>query len=267
MKVSHEVPLSLLKYNYGWSDYDYMLPHLLDKHSEYKEYFLKARKDGRFIIQDNGLFEGVTHTIPDLLEKIRLIEPDIFIVPDEWNDKNKTANNAKHWLQYELPERTNLMVVMQGKDVGEIHQLYQQCVDLGYKHFAFNHSSVVYHELCPTENKLANQTVGRVLLLEHMKDEKLIKPHHYIHLLGCSVPQEFTHYRDNWKPGMINSVDTSNPIICGALGIRYEEIGLLEKPSNKIEEFMEMNLEDKLEDIKYNVERFKKFCNKHLITQ
>jgi hypothetical protein len=61
---------------------------------------------------------------------------------------------------------------------------------------------------------------------------------------------------------MINSVDTSNPIICGALGIRYDEIGLLEKPSNKIEEFMESNLEDKLEDIKYNVQCFKNFCNK-----
>ncbi len=172
------------------------------------------------------------------------------------------AKNAKHWLQYELPERTNLMVVMQGTTIGEMHQLYQQCVDLGYTHFAFNHSSILYQELCPTENKLANQTVGRVLLLENMKDEKLIKPHHYIHLLGCSVPQEFTHYRDNWEPGMINSVDTSNPIICGALGIRYDEIGLLEKPSNKIEEFMESNLEDKLEDIKYNVQCFKNFCNK-----
>jgi hypothetical protein len=61
---------------------------------------------------------------------------------------------------------------------------------------------------------------------------------------------------------MIDSVDTSNPIICGALGIRYNEIGLLEKPSNKIEEFMESNLEDKLEDIKYNVQRFRNLCNK-----
>jgi hypothetical protein len=31
-------------------------------------------------------------------------------------------------------------------------------------------------------------------------------------------------------PHLVNSVDTSNPIICGALGIRYTEFGLLEKP-------------------------------------
>jgi hypothetical protein len=154
------------------------------------------------------------------------------------------------------------MIVMQGKTMGEMQALYQQCVDLGYTHFAFNHSSVLYHELCPTENLLANQTVGRVLLLEKMKEDGFIKPHHYIHLLGCSVPQEFTHYRDHWDNNIINSVDTSNPIICGALGIRYEEIGLLEKPTNKIEEFMKSDLNDKLDDIKYNIQRFKNFCNK-----
>lgn len=261
MKISHEVPLSLLKHNYEWSDYDYLLPHLLDKHSEYKEYFLKAKEDGRFIIMDNGLFEGVTHTTQDLLEKIDLIEPNIFIVPDEWNDRDTTAKNAKHWTQYKLPFKTKLMVVLQGKTVNEIHTLYQQCVDLGYTHFAFNHSSIVYQTLSESPNELANQSVGRVMLIEYLRTQNVIKDHHYIHLLGASTPQEFSYYRDN-RPNLINSVDTSNPIICGALSIRYKEVGLLDKPSNKIEEFMDQNLEDKLKDITFNVEAFKKFCNK-----
>jgi hypothetical protein len=261
MKISHEVPLSLLKHNYEWSDYDYLLPHLLDKHPEYKEYFLQAGKDGRFIICDNGLFEGVKHTTQDLLEKIDLIQPNIFIVPDEWNERDITAKNAKHWTQYKLPFKTKLMVVLQGKTVNEIHTLYQQCVDLGYTHFAFNHSSVVYQELGGSENPLANQSVGRVMLIQYLLTQNVIKDHHYIHLLGASTPQEFIYYRDA-HPTLINSVDTSNPIICGALGTRYSEIGLLTKPSNKIEEFMEQNLEDKLEDIIFNISAFKKFCNK-----
>lgn len=260
MKISHEVPLSLLKHNYEWSDYDYLLPHLLDKYQEYKDYFLKARKDERFIIQDNGLFEGVTHTIPDLLEKIHLIEPDIFIVPDEWNDSIITAKNAKYWKQLSLPERTNLMVVLQGKTVNEIHLLYQTCLDLGYTHFAVNHSSMVYQELGGSENSLANQSVGRVMLIEYLKSQDMIKDYHYIHLLGASTPQEFTYYRDN-HPNLINSVDTSNPIIVGALGQRYSDIGLLTKPSNKIEEFMEKDLAPQLEDIIFNVYKFKNFCN------
>ena len=261
IKISHELPLSLLEYSMDWNDYEYCLPHLLDKHADYRQHFLDSRERDRFIICDNGLFEGVTHTTQDLLEKIDLIKPDIFIVPDEWNDSTITAKNAKHWIQYKMPMRTKLMVVLQGKTVSDIHLLYQQCVDLGYTHFAFNHSSIVYQELGGSENALANQSVGRVLLIQYLLQQKVIKEHHYIHLLGASTPQEFTFYRDA-LPDLVNSVDTSNPIICGALGIKYTEFGLLEKPKEKIEEFMEENLDFELEDIIFNINKFKEFCNK-----
>jgi len=261
MKIMHELPLSLMEYSSEWCDGEYCLPHLLDKHSDYRQYFLDSRERDRFIIKDNGLFEGVTHTTQDLLDKIDLIKPDIFIVPDEWNDSTITAKNAKHWLQYKMPMRTKLMVVLQGKTVSDIHLLYKQCIDLGYTHFAFNHSSILYQELGGSENALANQSVGRVLLIQYLLSQNVIKEHHYIHLLGASTPQEFIFYRDA-VPDLINSVDTSNPIICGALSTRYTDIGLLEKPLNKIEEFMEANLEDRLEDIKFNVNKFKEFCNK-----
>jgi hypothetical protein len=261
IKISHELPLTLMEYSHEWNNFDYCLPHLLDKYSDYRQYFLDARERDRFIICDNGLFEGVTHTTQDLLDKIDLIKPDIFIVPDEWNDSTITAKNAKHWLQYKMPMRTKLMVVLQGKTVSDIHLLYQQCIDLGYTHFAFNHSSVVYQELGGSENVLANQSVGRVLLIQYLLSQNIIKEHHYIHLLGASTPQEFTFYRDA-LPDLINSVDTSNPIICGALGIKYVETGLLEKPKEKIEEFMEENLDSQLENIIFNVNKFKEFCNK-----
>lgn len=261
MKISHELPLSLLEHSLDWNDYEYCLPHLIDKFPAYRQFFLDSSERDRFIIMDNGLFEGVVHTTQDLLEKIDLIQPNIFIVPDEWNDRDMTAKNAKHWTQYKLPFKTKLMVVLQGKTVNDIHTLYQQCVDLGYTHFAFNHSSVVYQELGGSDIPLANQSVGRVLLIQYLLQQNIIKDHHYIHLLGASTPQEFTYYRDA-QPNLVNSVDTSNPIIVGALGKRYTDIGLLEKPSNKIEEFMEANLEDRLEDIKFNVSKFKEFCNK-----
>jgi hypothetical protein len=153
------------------------------------------------------------------------------------------------------------MVVLQGKTVNEMHLLFQNCIDLGYTHFAFNHSSIVYQELGGSENPLANQSVGRVLLIEYFKTQNLLKDHHYIHLLGCSTPQEFTYYRDNC-PNLINSVDTSNPIITGILGQKYTEFGLLTKPTNKIEEFMENDLDSKLKDIIFNINKFKEFCNK-----
>ena len=93
IKISHELPLSLLSYSSDWNDYEYCLPHLLDKHANYRQFFLDTKERDRFIIMDNGLFEGVKHTTQDLLEKIDLIEPNIFIVPDEWNERDITAKN------------------------------------------------------------------------------------------------------------------------------------------------------------------------------
>ena len=258
MKVSHELPLSLMKYAYKWNDYDYCLPHLIDQYSEYKEFFEYSRKNLRFIIMDNGLFEGVTHTTEDLISKIELIQPDVFIVPDAWNDVNTTLVNAKSWMiNYKegLPKRTNLMAVCQGKDMTELTTTYQTLIDLGYTHIAFNHSSIAYQSL-GYEDPLKNQMYGRMEFIRKLVANSSIRNDVHHHLLGCSLPQEFMSYGD-WK--FIKTVDTSNPILVGAEGIRYADNGLDFKPKEKLEHYFEKNLDDKLEDIIFNVNKFKSF--------
>jgi hypothetical protein len=262
MKISHEVPLSLLERSLMFNDYQYVLPHLIDKYEEYKTFMLKYRtQENSFIIMDNGLFEGVEHTTEDLIEKINLIKPDIFITPDQWNNSNFTYKNAKYWmntLKSQIPLTTNLMVVLQGRTVEDITKLYDNCVDLGFKHFAFNHSSEVYQRSFNHPNKLVNQMMGRIDIVNLLKKQGHIQNNHYIHLLGASLPQEFIYYKDiDW----INSVDTSSPIINGVLGIGYEEYGLLTKPTNKIEEFFEENLEEQMGYITFNINKFKEYAS------
>ena len=70
LKIFHELPLGLMHYGYAWTDGDYCLPIFLDKYEQYRLYFQKARLDKRFIIMDNSLFEGYTHTTEDLYNKI-----------------------------------------------------------------------------------------------------------------------------------------------------------------------------------------------------
>jgi len=259
MKVSHELPLGLMKYAYEWNDYDYCLPHLVDKYNQYRIFFQKARLDKRFIIMDNGLFEGVTHTTEDLLDKINLIRPNIFIVPDAWNDANTTLVNAKSWMiNYKagLPEGVNLMAVCQGKDMGELITTYQTLVDLGYTHIAFNHSSIAYQQEYKGRDHLKAAMYGRMEFIRRLVQSSTIRKDIYHHLLGCSLPQEFMSY-DDWK--FIKSVDTSNPILVGAEGQRYTDSGLLWKPKEKLEYYFEKNLDDKIEDIIFNVNKFKSF--------
>jgi len=261
MKISHELPLSLMHRAYEWNDYDYCLPHLLDESTQYKLFFQKAKIGKRFIIMDNGLFEGVDHTIDDLLEKINLIHPDIFIVPDAWNDSTLTIRSAKHWMinySNKLKEiDVNLMAVCQGKTIGELITTYQTLVDLGYKHIAFNHSSIAYQEL-GYDSPLKNQMYGRMEFIRQLVQHKTIRETYYHHLLGCSLPQEVMAYGD-WK--FIKSVDTSNPILVGAEGIRYEDGGIDWKPKEKLAYYFEKDLSEQKEDIIFNVNKFKSYVN------
>ena len=263
MKISHELPLGLMQYAYEWNDYDYCLPHLLDKSQQYKLFFSKAKKDKRFIIMDNGLFEGVEHTIEDLLSKIEWLQPNLFIVPDAWNDSITTIRSAKHWMNNygkKLKEiDVELMAVCQGNSIGELISTYQTLIDLGYKHIAFNHSSIAYQDEFGGEHGLSTlkaQMYGRMEFIRRLVAGGIIRETYYHHLLGCSLPQEFMAYGD-WK--FIKSADTSNPILVGAEGVRYTDSGITFKPKDKLEHYFEKNLDSKIEDIKFNVQKFKSF--------
>jgi hypothetical protein len=259
MKISHELPLALMHHAYKWNDYDYCLPHLIDQYDQYRIFFQKSRLDKRFIIMDNGLFEGVLHTTEDLLEKINLVRPDIFIVPDAWNDSTTTLVNAKSWMinhKESLPEGVNLMAVCQGNDMGELITTYQTLVDLGYEHIAFNHSSIAYQHEYEGLDYLKAAMYGRIEFIRRLVASGTIRKSHYHHLLGCSLPQEFMSYSD-WE--FIKSVDTSNPILVGADGKRYTDSGLTWKPKEKLEHYFEKDLSGQVEDITFNVQQFRKF--------
>jgi len=262
MKVSHELPLGLMHYGYEWNDYDYLLPHLTDQYLQYRVYFQKARLDNRFIIMDNGLFEGVEHTIEDLYDKIVLFRPNIFIVPDAWNNSAATLRNAKEWMMNfkpELPEGVELMAVCQGEDMGELITTYQTLLDLGYKHIAFNHSSIAYQHYylnISEKNPLRAAMYGRMEFIRQLVQTNTIDRSVYHHLLGASLPQEYMCYKD-WD--FIKSGDTSNPILVGAEGVRYGVDGIDWKPKEKLEHYFEKDLSGKIDDIIFNVQKFKNY--------
>ena len=259
MKISHELPLGLMHNAYKWNDYDYCLPHLIDQYEQYRIFFQKARLDKRFVIMDNGLFEGVNHTTEDLLDKINLVRPNIFVVPDVWNDSNATLVNAKSWMinfKADLPEGVNLMAVCQGKDMTELTTTYQTLTDLGYTHIAFNHSSIAYQQEYPGMNSLKSAMYGRMEFIRRLVQSGAIRKTHYHHLLGCSLPQEFMSYSD-WP--FIKSVDTSNPILVGAEGEKYTNSGMTWKPKEKLEHYFEKDLSGQIENIIFNVQQFRKF--------
>jgi len=254
MKVSHEVPIAYLEASLKFNDYDYLLPHLYDEYTEYREFF-KTYK-GRYVVMDNSLHElGVPYSKGRLLSIIEDIKPDEFIVPDEWEDAIKSMRNAKEWSFIELPERVRKVAVVQGKTFGEIVKCYQTYKWLGYTKIAFSYGASYYNQMFPHPNKDIGKAMGRQLVISKMIDMGLIGETDEIHLLGCSLPQEFLYYNEIKQ---IKTIDTSNPIMAAFDGTTYEHWGLDKKPTTKIDQVIDADFDSGVyETIEWNTETFK----------
>ena len=258
-KISHELPVNMLSKSFEINDYEYCLPHLLDENDLYREHFKYAKESGSYIIMDNSLHElGKAYDTKRLLYWIKELEPDEFIVPDVWQNQTATLVNAKHWMRnYELPENTTKVAVVQAQNYGEAHECYNILnYHHGYKKIAFSYGADWYADEFPHPNPLVGKMMGRIMTISKMYKGGLIEDSHRVHLLGCALPQEFGYYADF---PFIESVDTSNPIIHGLQGVKYNSLGLLTKSSTKIDQIEEEITTERLYDINHNITQFKKF--------
>ena len=232
MKISHEVPRCLLNNSREFNDYDYCLPHLLDKSERYKNFFLKSKETGRYIIMDNSLHElGQAYDHKRLLHWIQELEPDEFIVPDVWMKQAQTCAQAKYWLQFKYPKKTKITAVIQGEDRKSAFLCANLLKGLGYDKLCVSYGATWYGD---TD---LNKALGRIgFVNELLKDEQFkdIK----LHLLGCAVPQEF-----GWYKGIncIESIDTSNPVMAALEGISYTLGGLDKKPTANMNDYFYMD--------------------------
>ena len=258
MKVSHEIPIAYLDASIEFNDYDYLLPHLYDEYEGYREFF-NINKD-RYVIMDNSLHElGVPYSKGRMISIIEDIKPNEFIVPDAWEDHIKSMRNAKEWSFIELPENVTKVAVVQGKSLHEVIKCYQTYKYLGYTKIAFSYGASYYNEVFPHPNKDIGKALGRQLVISKMIDMGLIGNSDRIHLLGCSLPQEFLYYKDIKQ---IESIDTSNPIMAAFDGTSYANWGLDNKPKTKIDEVINSEFNsDVFNRIKHNTTFFKYINN------
>ena len=171
----------------------------------------------------------------------------------------KILDNPKN--QIELPEGVTKVAVVQADDYGEAVECYSILKGHhGYQKIAFSYGADWYARMVPHPNPLVGKMMGRIMAIHKMWDMGIIKPTDKIHLLGCALPQEFAYYKKLMDLKIIESLDTSNPIIHGLKGIKYEHYGLKEKDSTKIDQLEEVKLtSDILYNINHNLIKFKQF--------
>ena len=138
IKVSHELPNNMLHMSNTINDYEYCLPHLLDYKGDwediYKDHFIQAKKEGRYIIMDNSLHElGEAYAKDRLMHWLYELRPDEFIVPDVWENQITTIANAEKWMDIGIPAMTKKVAVVQAKSFEEAGACYVSLRLIGYK--------------------------------------------------------------------------------------------------------------------------------------
>jgi hypothetical protein len=254
MKISHEVPLRLLKISKDFNDYQYTLVHLLEQDETYRNHFIECKKEGIPIYLDNSLHELGTAIGGDILIKwINILEPECVFIPDVWQDTNASIVNAKQWSKVDLPENVTKVAVVQAKNITNAGICYQTYKDLGYKKIAFSYGADYYKDLFPHPNKDMAQALGRVYTISTLYKKDIIQSTDKIHLLGTACPFEFSLYKD--MP-FIESIDTSNPIMATLDGTIYNHLGIHSKPkSNMNEHFYTDKINYEL--LEHNIKAFK----------
>ena len=260
VKVSHEVPMCLLEKSKEFNDYQYALVHLLEENDEYREHFLQCKDEKIPIYLDNSLHEmGYAIGGDTLIKWVNILNPECVFVPDVWENRDASVVNARKWTSIELPEGVTKVAVVQATTLHEAATCYQTYKDLGYKKIAFSYGASYYNDIVNHPNKDLSKALGRVLTISTLLKIKVISQTDRIHLLGCASPFEFSLYKGF---DCIESIDTSNPVMAGLEGTRYNSSLTIDKPKANMNNYFDVSIDDVDVDlIEYNVNQFKNFIN------
>lgn len=257
IKISHEVPKCLLKTSLKFNNYQYALVHLLEEDEVYKNHFMQCKNEGIPIYLDNSLHELGEAIGGDILMKwVNILEPKNIFVPDVWMDASSTIQNAKEWIKLSYPKNTTPVAVVQSKSFKEAEECYLALKNMGYEKIAFSYGADWYADKFREFDVDKAKMMGRISAIKQMFYNGTIKKNDKIHLLGCSLPQEFGWYENC---SYIESIDTSNPVMAALEGIEYEENGLKFKPKANMNNYFNIDIKNvNLKLVLNNVETFKK---------
>ena len=264
--IACECPLDIIKEVRRITDYDYCLVHLLDENLEYLQFFEESLKFGRRVILDNSIFElGTAFDSDRFANWVKKLRPTEYIIPDVLEDSEETVRSLHSWISKYRNIQGVKIGVVQGKNYTDLVSCYQKIEPYVDKvAISFNYS--YYEELFPHPNKIISWSMGRLLLISRMLESKVInikKPHH---LLGCSSRYEFYYYSHEMY-SFIETIDTSNPVVFGLLGMEYSDSNIFEKPEQKLITFFNNSIDSKQKSIIFdNIKQLRSLIDKKIYT-
>lgn len=261
IKRFHEAPKCIFHEVQKVTDGDYALVNLFAEDLEYYQLFVDALAAGREVILDNGVFElGSAWDAEEFAGWVRKLQPTYYIVPDVLEDATGTVQSFFNFIE-RFPQLPGKRIgVAQGKsyeDMVDCYKAIEPYCDMVAMSFDFSW----FQDPCCPRSTYLQAMIGRQAMIATLLEDHVIntsKPHH---LLGVMLPQEVRLYAQP-KYDWIYSIDTSNPVVHGLKGIRYTDLGLRSKESQKLYTMINAEVSSKqLEDILFNIDQFKEYCN------
>lgn len=202
------------------TDYQLLLPQLLSN-PRYVHAYLRARRDGAFMILDNGIAEGVQTSIGELHAKARMMMVNEIVVPDTLGDLESTILQAKQYEASALRE-FRYMGVVQGKTLAECYDCIRAFGELPYIC-----TLGIPRHLLTTINKDA-----RALIVAFVR--RNFGWRFAVHLLGTSreYMKEFENYGQHYQDQGVRGVDTSAPYVYALAGATLVDNIRTERPDN-----------------------------------
>lgn len=222
MKIATIVPTAFLEETKD-DDYHMALAHLVGADPVYTKFFRRVSNEGKYVILDNGAFEGKPHAMKELLDKAAMINADEIILPDVIKNSSETVMtgfNALRAYGNLSKDKYNIMGAPQGNNISE----WVDCATTMLKYWQIN---------CIGIPKNLTFSVGdnaRELAIKHVRkllDGTKIR----VHLLGCfNDPREV--YRVLKYYPELRGVDSSIPYVYAR---DVEELGEAIRPNNPID--------------------------------
>lgn len=191
MQIAHIAPYNALNQVSSLGDIEFCLAPYALTIPEYKQYFIKAKSKGRFIILDNGVAEDVLISDDKLVKLAIELKVDELVIPDVIGDYKKTKTKRIKFLDkyYQKLKDNNikLMSVIQGKSIIEYQRNYAELLiddRIATVGIPFR---MMYANFALTKSTKEGQCyLNRVIFVGNYA-RGYYKP---IHLLGCNLPIE-----------------------------------------------------------------------------
>lgn len=229
VKLALIPPISQL----GWTletNYQLMLPHLLDDERYRRIYGQHCADPDQFVILDNGAAEGVEVEGQELIDTALWMGADEVVIPDVIRDAEATQREAEkfHEKYYVNDPELSYMFVIQGNTPGRFLDSIawatgQEWIDT---------IGIPRHMIETLDVAHARVRAARVIR------EVCDKP---VHLLGASpfCPDELSFFDEDW-PENVRGTDTSSPF-------NYAHAGKLLKQGDEVHRprgYFDLKVED-----------------------